>query len=318
MNPGRRGLPRPTAVTKPALALASVAAALFGIAKTTGSGWLIVLLAALGAVVVLSVALPSFGVLKVDAVVEAPRDGIVGHPVTVTLTIAGTRLPVTAALAGPIASAATVVPGSASGRIDAVPQWRGVIEVVDVEVRCGAPLGLVWWRRRITCGLPRAIEVGPWPADMTVPPPAGAGPRGHEARSAPHAGDDLVRGAREYRPGDAIKTIHWAASARHGDLMVKELEAAAAPPLTIAVDLRIGGDRAEAAASWAAGVAVGALDAGIPVSLLTCERDGPTAGEVSTRSEVSRRLARAVPGRVADAPPGAGRVIVVDGGGVHW
>lgn len=318
MVSGRRGLPRPTAVTKPALALASVSAALFGIAKTTGSGWLIVLLAALGAVVVLSVVLPSFGVLRVAAEVEAPRDGIVGHPLALSLAIAGTRLPVTAALVGPLASAPTTVPGTARGRMEATPQWRGVIEAVDIEIRCGAPLGLVWWRRRVTCDLPRPIEVGPWPADVTVPPPSGAGPRGHEARSAPHAGDDLVRGAREYRPGDPIKTIHWAASARQGDLMVKELEAAAAPPITVAADLRIGGDRAEAVASWAAGVAVGALDAGIPVTLLTCERDGPATGPVTTRTEVSRRLARSVPGRVGDAPPGAGRVVVVDGGGVHW
>lgn len=318
MASGRRGIPRPTAVTKPALALAAVSAALFGIAKTTGSGWLIVLLAALGAVVVLSVALPSFGVLRVAADLEAPRDGVVGHPLTLSLGVTGTRLPVTATLVGPVSSAATTVPGAATGRIEATPQWRGVVEAIDVEIRCGAPLGLVWWRRRVTCDLPRPIEVGPWPADMTVPPPTGAGPRGHEARSAPHTGDDLVRGAREYRPGDPIKTIHWTASARQGDLMVKELEAAAAPPLTVAVDLRVGGDRAEAVASWAAGVAVGALDAGIPVTLLTCERDGPASGPVAARTEVSRRLARAIPGRVGDPSPDAGRVVVVDAGGVHW
>ena len=44
---------RPANVSRPALSLAAVALALFGVARTTGSGWLIVILTGIAAVVVL-------------------------------------------------------------------------------------------------------------------------------------------------------------------------------------------------------------------------------------------------------------------------
>ncbi|HVM10453.1 MAG TPA: DUF58 domain-containing protein [Acidimicrobiales bacterium] len=314
--PARRGVPRPAAVTKPALALAAVSAALFGIAKTTGSGWLIVILAGLGAVVALAVVLPAAPLFRLRVGLSAARDATVGAPLRVRLTLSGTRsrVLVKVGLGGEWSAAAS----PAEGWLTIVPQRRGIYDAVAVHVRCAAPLGLLWWRRSYLCPLDRALEVGPSPADMRVPPPAGAGPTGHESRSAPHPGDDLVRGAREYRPGDPIKTVHWAASARHGDLMVKELEAAAAPPLTLAVDLSVGGEQAEAVAAWGAGVAVGALDAGIPVTLMTAEPDGPVVAAVDSRAEIGRRLARAVPGSVGHPPAGAVRVVVVDAGGVRW
>lgn len=312
----RGGLPRPAATTKPAVALGAVSAALFGIAKTTGSGWLIVLLAGLGAVVVLSVVLPALPLARLGLHVTTGRDASVGAPLRVRVALHGPRTRVLVKVG--ISGEWTAAQSPSEGWLTIVPERRGVYDAVAVDVRCGAPFGLVWWRRRYSCRLDRPLEVGPSPADVQVPAPAGSGSQGHESRSAPHRGDDLVRGTRHYRPGDPIKTIHWTASARHGELMVKELEAAAAPPLTIAADLSVGGDEAEHVASWAAGVVVGALDAGIPVTLLTAEREGPVAGPVATRTEVSRRLARATAGEVGAAPPGAARVVTVDGRGVHW
>ena len=314
-----RGIPRPAAITKPALALVAVATALFGIAKTTGSGWLIVILAGVGGVGALAIVLPALGVLRVTLSADAPRDAMVGHPMAVRLTLRGTGRPLLVRIAGDTFCEWTAAAPPMEGRVPATPGRRGIVDRLMVDVRCAAPLGLVWWQRRITCVLERPVEVGPWPADVAVPPPSGSGPRGHESRSAPHHGDDLVRGARDYRPGDPIKTVHWVASARHGHLMVKELEAAAAPPITVSVDLRVGGEDAEVAASLGAGVAVGALDAGVPVNLLTYEAGGPVAGAVTSRSEVSRRLARATSaGAPALPPPGAGGVVTVDQHGVRW
>jgi uncharacterized protein (DUF58 family) len=45
-----------------------------------------------------------------------------------------------------------------------------------------------------------------------------------------------VRGVRPYRPGDSIRTIHWRSSARRGELMVREYDAAPAPALVVVVD----------------------------------------------------------------------------------
>src|SRR5438445_13416249 len=43
--------------------------------------------------------------------------------------------------------------------------------------------------------------------------------------AAPRAGSGTeMFGAREYRPGDPLRRIHWRSSARHGELIVREFE----------------------------------------------------------------------------------------------
>jgi uncharacterized protein (DUF58 family) len=168
-----------------------------------------------------------------------------------------------------------------------------------VELEGSGPLGLVPWSRRQPLALAGAMEVGPAPSPVTMedPPDAGIGAGDAWARSGP--GDDTLRGVRPYAPGDPIRVVHWPATARWGDLMVKELDVPVAAAVVIVVDLRGDHDASEAAASVAAGLAGAALRAGYVVSMLTAERDGPRAGSVTSSLEAGRRLARAV----ADAAP---------------
>jgi uncharacterized protein (DUF58 family) len=51
--------------------------------------------------------------------------------------------------------------------------------------------------------------------------------------------DDLM--TREYRRGDALRRVHWRASARHGELMVRQEEQRAFPEATIVLDTRVTG-----------------------------------------------------------------------------
>ena len=51
--------------------------------------------------------------------------------------------------------------------------------------------------------------------------------------------DDLM--TREYRRGDALRRVHWRASARHGELMVRQEEQRAYPEATIVFDTRENG-----------------------------------------------------------------------------
>ena len=51
--------------------------------------------------------------------------------------------------------------------------------------------------------------------------------------------DDLT--TREYRPGDALRRVHWRASARHGELMVRQEEHRSHPDARIVVDTRQSG-----------------------------------------------------------------------------
>ncbi|MBW3615762.1 MAG: DUF58 domain-containing protein [Actinobacteria bacterium] len=309
------GRAAPAGATRPTLALLAVALGLFGIARTTGSGWLIVILAGLAGVVVLAAVLPAVGLARVTVAVEAPRDATVGRPVELTVEVAGRPRPLKLRPLG-LDAPWTGVMVPCRGRLAATPGRRGVVGEVTVELRSAAPLGLVWWRRRVKVPLGRPMEVGPRPLDAPVPPSASrssdaAAPAGPPATTA-----DAVKTTREYVAGDPIKLVHWAATARAGELMVKELESSKVPSLVVAVDLCGGGAEAvEEAASRAAGVATAALRSGIAVTLLTAEVSGPRSAAVTSPAEVGRRLARAVPGLLPAPAPGTAPVVVSATGG---
>lgn len=88
-----------------------------------------------------------------------------------------------------------------------------------------------------------------------------------------------VAGAREYRPGDSMRRIHWAATARTQQLQVKVYEATTSHKLEIFLNLSADDDywwgqtaeptALEPAITTAASVAVWALDRGYPVGLHT-------------------------------------------------
>ncbi len=305
---------RPANISRPALSLAAVAFALFGIARTTGSGWLIVVLTGIGSVVALAAVLPWFGLRRVVVTVEAPREGTVGRTAELVLDVSSGRaarpvklLPL--GFEGPWTGVVT----PARGALALIPMRRGVYTSVLLDVRSAAPLGLVWWRRRILAELPRPFEVGPQPAESRLQAPSGEDDNGTEDGRVSSALADAVKTVREYHPGDPIKLVHWAATARAGELMVKELESPVAPVLCIAVDLRGTADAVEDAASRAAGLALAGLAAGLPVHLLTAEATGPRSGLVSAGSEINRRLARAIGGALP-APPRGVKVVRIAAG----
>ena len=307
---------RPANVSRPALSLAAVALALFGVARTTGSGWLIVILTGIAAVVALAVVLPPFGLRKVKVVVEAPRDGTVGRTAELTLdvTVAGGAARPVKLLPLGFDGPWTGVVTPARGRLPLVPRRRGVYSSVLLDVRSAAPLGLVWWRRRMRVELPRPFEVGPMPIPARLEPPRGSEDSGTDDGRVASSLADAVKTVREYVAGDAIKLVHWPATARSGELMVKELEAPVAPVLCLAVDLRRGDDAAvEEAASRAAGLALAAISAGVPVTMLTAEATGPRSGPVTSSGDVNRRLARAIAGPLPAPPRGTDPIVVSAG-----
>lgn len=87
--------------------------------------------------------------------------------------------------------------------------------------------------------------------------------------------DDPLRiiGAREYVPGDSLRSIHWKATAHRRSLQTKVLEPSAARPMAVFLNIRtsevLGVDRdvLELAITAAASIAHWAWDAGYPVGL---------------------------------------------------
>lgn len=299
-------LPAPTSLSLPGIVLLLVAAALYLIARSTGAGWDIVILCGLIAVLALGAVWPALALLPVRADAGAPTDTVVGHPLPVHVTLTGHArgLQVRVRLGADGGGGGGWVRADAPSAGDSlvVPERRGVVHTLTVDVRSSSPLGLVAWRKRVRVPLERPIDVAPKPIATPYEPRRGANPVSRVDPRAGAAGHETTRGVREYVDGDPIRLVHWPATARTGAVMVRELEGPELPRLVVVVDLRGAADDAEIAASRAAGLAIAALASGVRVELATVERAGPVTGTVQSTREVGRRLARAVPGRPAPAP----------------
>jgi uncharacterized protein (DUF58 family) len=301
-----RQRPRPAA-SRPALILLGLGAAMFAIGRTSGAGWVLVMLSGVLSTLVVGAAWPGVVLRAVRVSVTAPRDATVGRPLSLRLDVSGWRQYVKVRVVAPPGPWTRVAVPSRGGTI-VVPERRGVVREVAVELRGGGPLGLVWWSCRYLLRLEHPIEVGPVPEDPARLPVASSGGAGGDPRAG--AGLDVVRSVREYVPGDPARLVHWPTSARRGALVVKELDDPASRRLAIVVDLQGAAAGAEAAASRAAGLAARALREGLAVVMATAEEGGGRLAAVKTRLDVSRRLARAVAGPPSEGPFPAGTEVV--------
>lgn len=222
---------------------------------------------------------------------------------------------------------------------------RGVIPFVILDAVASGPLGLVTSGKRIVQHFPQPVAVGPRPLTVAdrwpKPIPVGFGP----VEGAP-VGEELFRAIRPYRRGDDRRRVDWKTTARHGTLMVRELDGTGAVTVRIEVDL----GRSTGSSEWVAGVAAWmtatALRRGWQVELVTADGSaavpavvdpGRTFGRapllsnpmaatstvaapVRSEGDAQRRLALAVLGRPdgTPSPRGLARACRIAPDGVSW
>lgn len=114
---------------------------------------------------------------------------------------------------------------------------RGLFLLGPVEARSTDVFGVTEQRTRIDEGMILTVT----PAAVSLAASVLSGLRGIEGviatrMQANPAEDDVM--TREYRHGDPMRRVHWAATARHGELMVRQEESATSPEATIILDLR--------------------------------------------------------------------------------
>jgi uncharacterized protein (DUF58 family) len=305
---------RPARIPRRGLGLLGLDGALMLVSRASGAGWVVVVFCAVTAVLVVATVWPAVTLLRtrVDLLVS-PRDATAGSPAIFSVLVRrpgpGVRLRL---IVGGREGAWVAAFGTCQGDVIAVPPKRGVLTRLTVDVEAAGPVGLVPWKRRITLSLAPPMDVGPAPTAVALDEFVGVGAGVADGIDRGVVGHDTVRGVRAYLTGDPIRLVHWPASARWGELMVKEMDDPTAADLVIVVDLRGRPDRVEEAASVAAGLAGAGLQIGLAVSLLTAEAGGPHTGPVSTPVEAGRRLARAVAGAPPPEPrQGASKVIRV-------
>ena len=97
---------------------------------------------------------------------------------------------------------------------------RGRFVLGPPSVRVGDPFGL--WEENRTLAVHTEVLVVPRVVDLTgMPTSSGSRSAASDRAAAGATGGDPDVGIRVYRSGDDIRTIHWRASARHDDLMVR-------------------------------------------------------------------------------------------------
>lgn len=267
-----------------------------------------------------------------DAVVavQATRRAVITASTQPTDAVVGDRFAIEIAVTGPshhllVSLESWPVPGPvlveppATGRLDCTASTRGVFPALVLSVVSHGLCGLLSCTRTHVARLARPFEVGPRPVVPAQPFPELGGGWGEGVAAAAPDGD-LVRGLRDYLPGDRLRQVHWRATARHGELVVKEIEEPQAPVLHLVLDLGAGDAAGEAAAGRAGWYARKALRRGYQVTLTTVEDGQPLTDATPSLLLVNRRLARAGPG-TPPRPKGVARgvrVLVVSDAGDSW
>ncbi len=273
--------------------------AIFGAAQTTGAGWLVVLASLIAGTLTVGAVWPSWLMRAMAVAVSGPTDAVAGRPFVLDVDVQRPHAAVRITLRGLMEDGVGIDAPDERG-IPVMAPNRGVLQRVDLEVWCGHPFDLFGRRRYVTVELPHPIYVAPKPIATGLPAGMAGHPEGTGAGGGGIGPGEMVRSLREYLPGDAMRLVHWRASAGRPDLLVKELELPERPHLVLLLD--VDGPDGDRRAGEAAGMIQAARREGIPVTLATFESAGPVIGEVGSMREAGRRLAGAVPGTPPDGP----------------
>lgn len=114
---------------------------------------------------------------------------------------------------------------------------RGIFTLPKPEVSCGWPFGFI--QRRLTLVSEDCqIIVAPKPAVIRrLPAPIQDAQTvdGQESQQI-FSGHSDFSGVRDYRPGDSLKSVHWGASARQQNLIVREFHGLDCPRWLVVID----------------------------------------------------------------------------------
>lgn len=147
---------------------------------------------------------------------------------------------------------------------------RGCVVVGPLEVRISDPFGLA----ALSSPAAPVVALTVWPVVERVMAPSPVPGRDHDlgtpAELAPN-GDEFYA-LRPYAEGDDLRRVHWRASAKRDDLVVRQDERPGREQATIILDTRTGayrGDTFERAVSATASIVVAAARRGLVLRLVT-------------------------------------------------
>ena len=275
--------------TRRAAGLIGGAIVLFLIGTNVQSGWLFALGAMLVGATLVGMILPPLMVRGLEIERRAPADAHAGDDVAVDLVVTNPtrRSRLSLSLRDRHISPFTAfVPSLSPGETVLVGTLRraarrGVVDGEPLLVGSAAPFGAGRAVRKVpapgrTVVFPRVVPLSWMPELASASKPLQAS----SVQARKGTGHDFI-GIREYRPGDALRHVHWPTTARAGSLMVREFEQEL--PRRTGVVIDSSGDRGsdesllDVACSAAGSIALHALGAGHPVSIVSGSDSRPRA-----------------------------------------
>lgn len=299
---------------KRAMGLLIGAGVLFFLGTNVQAGWLFVLAAMLLGVVLAGLVMPVRATRSVVVERRAPAEVHQGDEALVDVTVHGGRratrrgLLVDDRFFEPVDLwVGSVRPGE---RIEItttrVARSRGSHESLPVSVRSSAPFGVADRRRRVAVESPPTLV---YPAveqlgSLSFVRPASTTDSAMHTAPRRGQGPEFL-GIREYRPGDSMRHVHWASTARTGLVMVRELEQEQTRRLAIIADVSRDAEAEDngltpldRVCSAAASIALAAFAQGNGVRLVTGDHHGAAHVMVGAdERELLERLALVEPTR---------------------
>ena len=140
----------------------------------------------------------------------------------------------------PSSSRVTSQSGKIAVRYRLTPPRRGVFDIGPLRVTVTDPFGLS--RAKAFVGTATTVLVTPVVVTLPVTALSTVSSEGRIAALQRSFGGQDDLSTREYRPGDALRRVHWRATARYGELMVRQ-EAVSHAEVRIILDTRRSGYR---------------------------------------------------------------------------
>ncbi len=147
---------------------------------------------------------------------------------------------------------------------------RGRWPTGPLQVRRSDLFGAVDWRGPV--GESTSIAVRPRVVPLTSPRTRAALDSRAAAGTQTSAPDDAA--LREYRPGDDLRRVHWASSARVGSLVVRQDEQSGRRPATVLLDLPVEDEALEWTISTGVSIAAALLASGHAVRMIVAGEAG--------------------------------------------
>ncbi len=291
-----------------------------GVAATnTGNNGLFLVLAVMGAAMVVSELVGRLNVTGLALTLEAPAEIYAKSPSHLMVTVSNRNRWLPRWLVATTVEPADIEPAAhrprraprptlvghlppqskKKVRLDLMMRRRGRLKLRYAHVTSLFPLGFFRKGRRYLCDLDLLIY--PEIFGPSAMRPQQFGRSGNDATRRTGWGHELL-GLRSFRQGDDPRSVHWKQTARTGNLVLKEREMEENRRLLIVFDNAVGRltssddrKRFERLVSEAATVALDHLEGGFEVSLITREETLPFAGGTRQRLRILEALALIVP-----------------------